>query len=96
MLSRFLLVAAILTWAVATCNAASASVNYSQLKEKLSASARIVLPGSGVFDDLTSRWSNLSTPVANVVVVPGTEKDVIQIVGPPFMCLYYHSLLILV
>ncbi|MAD83895.1 MAG: hypothetical protein CL912_13110 [Deltaproteobacteria bacterium] len=83
---QFLQIAAFSAWAAATvCGATSVpviarGVNYNQLSAKLSASAKIYLPGSELFSDYTARWSNVSTPVANVVVVPATEKDVVQIV----------------
>ncbi|KAK8131966.1 hypothetical protein PG999_000139 [Apiospora kogelbergensis] len=56
------------------------NVNYTELAQQLSSSASIYLPGSDAFDDVVSRWSNLSVPVANIVVVPGTEEDVVKIV----------------
>ncbi|CZR68237.1 probable FAD-dependent oxygenase [Phialocephala subalpina] len=56
-------------------------VNYTQLATKLSATAQIYLPGSDLFDDAVARWSNLSTPVANVVVVPSTEHDIVETVN---------------
>lgn len=59
----------------------SGTVDYSQLAKKLSPSAQIYLPGSGEFNSLVARWSNLSIPVANVVVVPATENDVVQTVS---------------
>lgn len=33
------------------------------------------------FTSLTVRWSNLETPTVNIVVVPGNEEDVSQIVS---------------
>ena len=56
-------------------------VNYTQLAKRLSKNAHIYLPGSGAFDAAVARWSNLSAPVANVVVVPGTERDVVETVS---------------
>lgn len=58
-------------------------VNYTQLATKLSQNAQIYLPGSGAFDAAVARWSNLSIPVANVVVVPSTEHDIVETVRPP-------------
>ncbi|KFY01573.1 hypothetical protein V490_00837 [Pseudogymnoascus sp. VKM F-3557] len=58
----------------------SGTVDFTQLASKLSPSAHIYLPGSDGFNSLVARWSNLSMPVANVVVVPGTENDVVQTV----------------
>lgn len=56
---------------------------YSQLAHKLSKNAQIYVPGSDSFENSVARWSNASTPVANVVVVPSTEKDVVEIVRFP-------------
>jgi hypothetical protein len=55
-------------------------VDYSELAHKLSGTAQIYVSGTETFDDLVERWSNLSTPVANVVVVPGNENDVVETV----------------
>ncbi|OBT88352.1 hypothetical protein VE02_02285 [Pseudogymnoascus sp. 03VT05] len=55
-------------------------VDFTQLARKLSPNAHIYLPGSDGFNSLVARWSNLSMPVANVVVVPATENDVVQTV----------------
>ncbi|KAH6723727.1 FAD binding domain-containing protein [Leptodontidium sp. 2 PMI_412] len=84
---QYLKIAAFSAWAAAAvCGATSVpviarGVNYNQLATKLSGSAQIYLPGSELFNDYTARWSNFSTPVANVVVVPATENDVVQIVN---------------
>lgn len=59
----------------------SGNVDFTQLANKLSPTAHIYLPESDGFNSLSARWSNLSMPVANVVVVPGTENDVVQTVG---------------
>jgi FAD/FMN-containing dehydrogenase len=59
---------------------ATDDVNYTLLSQKLSKTAHIYLPGSDSFDAAVARWSNLSTPVPNVVVVVGTEADVIETV----------------
>jgi hypothetical protein len=56
-------------------------VNYTQLAKKLSKNAHIYLPGSDAFDAAVARWSNLSAPVANVVVVPSSENDVVETVS---------------
>ncbi|KAK7961974.1 FAD-linked oxidoreductase chyH [Apiospora aurea] len=56
-------------------------VNYTALAEQLSKTASIYWPGSGDFEDIVACWSNLSVPVANIVVVPGIEEDVVQIVN---------------
>lgn len=63
------------------------SVNYTELQGQLSSTASIFLPGSAAFDDAVARWSNLSTPTSNVVVVPATEDDVVTTVCPPSSCL---------
>lgn len=59
------------------------SVNYTELQGQLSSTASIYLPGSAAFDDAVARWSNLSTPTSNVVVVPATEDDVVTTVCSP-------------
>lgn len=64
----------------------SRNVDFTQLARNLSPNAHIYLPGSDEFNSLSARWSNLSMPVANVVVVPSTENDVVQTVS--------HSLLL--
>ncbi|RSL54832.1 hypothetical protein CEP54_009713 [Fusarium duplospermum] len=51
-----------------------------KLGEKLSKSAKIYFPGSDDFVKATTRWSVLGAPTINVVVVPGTEKDVSETV----------------
>ncbi|KAK8071880.1 FAD-linked oxidoreductase [Apiospora saccharicola] len=51
--------------------------DYSELAKQLSSTASIYLPGSEEFNDITLRWSNLSAPIASIVVVPGTEDDVV-------------------
>ncbi|KAK7914201.1 hypothetical protein PG985_011904 [Apiospora marii] len=55
--------------------------DYSELATQLPSSASIYWPGSEDFNDITLRWSNLSVPVANIVVVPGTEEDVVKTVA---------------
>lgn len=59
---------------------ARGGVDFTQLACNLSPGAQIYLPGSKGFNSLVARWSNLSMPVANVVVVPATENDVVQTV----------------
>ncbi|KAF3016549.1 hypothetical protein E8E14_012363 [Neopestalotiopsis sp. 37M] len=67
------------------------SVNYTELQGQLSSTASIFLPGSAAFDDAVARWSNLSTPTSNVVIVPATEDDVVTTIkfantnGVPFL-----------
>ncbi|KAK8009120.1 hypothetical protein PG991_011671 [Apiospora marii] len=55
--------------------------DYTELATQLSSTASIYWPGSEDFNDITLRWSNLSVPVANIVVVPGTEGDVVKTVA---------------
>lgn len=56
-------------------------VNYGELSKQLSKSAEFHAPGSGAFDNAVARWSNLSTPIATVVIIPGDEEDVVKIVS---------------
>ncbi|KAI1839821.1 hypothetical protein JX265_013687 [Neoarthrinium moseri] len=56
-------------------------VDYSELQQGLSSSASIYLPGYDPFGAAVVRWSNLSTPTINVVVVPGTDSDVPVVVN---------------
>jgi len=77
---------ALLAWVAAVAcvdlSARSSGVNYAQLAQKLSKSAQLYLPGSSGFNADVARWSNLSTPVASVVVVPSNEQDVVETVSP--------------
>lgn len=50
------------------------------LGKKLSSSAKVYSPGSSGFKDVTTRWSALEEPKVNIVVVPGTENDVVETV----------------
>ncbi|KAL2864978.1 putative FAD-dependent oxygenase [Aspergillus lucknowensis] len=50
------------------------------LGSALSPTAEIYFPGSDEFEAATTRWSVLETPTVNVVVVPGTENDVVATV----------------
>lgn len=52
-----------------------------ELGEKLSSTGKIYFPGSAEFEQATARWSVLDVPKVNVVVVPGTENDVVETVG---------------
>ncbi|KAL8420607.1 hypothetical protein RB594_003411 [Gaeumannomyces avenae] len=52
------------------------SDDVAQLGASLSAGAQIVFPGSAEFTSRTTRWSNLSPPKFNAVVVPGSQEDV--------------------
>ncbi|KAI1123052.1 FAD-binding domain-containing protein [Nemania abortiva] len=51
-----------------------------ELRGRLSADAQIFLPGSIEFSQATERWSALSAPSANIVVVPSVESDVAETV----------------
>jgi hypothetical protein len=51
------------------------------LGNNLSSTAKIYFPGSTEFNAATARWSVLDEPTVNVVVVPGTENDVVETVG---------------
>jgi hypothetical protein len=52
-----------------------------QLGKKLSKAAKIFFPGSNEFLQASTRWSVLEVPKVNIVVVPGTEKDVAETVS---------------
>jgi hypothetical protein len=89
---------ALFTWvAVVACSDFSAVergnvgvVDYTELKKKLSTDALVYFPGSDAFEDATARWSNSSVPVANIIAVPATEQDVVNIVC--FYSFQTHSL----
>ncbi|KAK2469982.1 FAD-linked oxidoreductase chry5 [Fusarium oxysporum f. sp. albedinis] len=73
--------------AVATLAATSAcqtlwprDVDYKALSKDLSTSAKVYFPGSDDFETASTRWSNLDVPTVNIVVVPGTENDVVETV----------------
>ncbi|KAH2184532.1 hypothetical protein KXW61_000848 [Aspergillus fumigatus] len=51
-----------------------------ELGAKLSRTGKIYFPGSTEFEQASTRWSVLETPTVNVVVVPGTENDVVETV----------------
>lgn len=51
-----------------------------QLAQKLSNTAKIYLQGSNEFTEASARWSTLDAPTANVIVVPGTQNDVVETV----------------
>ena len=53
------------------------------LWRRLSPNSKIYLPQSPEFDRATARWSALEAPNVNIVVVPGTEKDVAETVSLP-------------
>ncbi|WQF82340.1 Putative FAD-binding domain, PCMH-type, FAD-binding, type PCMH, subdomain 2 [Colletotrichum destructivum] len=50
------------------------------LGERLSPTAKIYQPGTAEFIAASTRWSNLNPPKPNLVVVPGTENDVVETV----------------
>ncbi|KAI0458581.1 FAD-binding domain-containing protein [Xylaria acuta] len=51
-----------------------------ELRGRLSEDAQIFLPGSSGFSQATDRWSALSSPTTNIVVVPSVENDVAETV----------------
>ncbi|EEQ35787.1 FAD binding domain-containing protein [Microsporum canis CBS 113480] len=55
-------------------------MDFKVFSRRLSSSAKIYYPGSDKFDEATSRWSNLEIPTVDIVVVPGTENDVVETV----------------
>jgi hypothetical protein len=59
----------------------AAGIDVKALAPKLSPNAKIYLPGTKEFTTYTTRWSNLDAPTPNIVVAPGTEKDVEKIVS---------------
>lgn len=59
----------------------SRDVDYKALSKELSASAKVYFPGSDDFETASTRWSNLDVPTVNIVVVPGTENDVVETVS---------------
>ncbi|KAF2657113.1 FAD-binding domain-containing protein [Lophiostoma macrostomum CBS 122681] len=58
----------------------AANINVKAFSKYLSASAAIYLPNSIEFANHTVRWSNLEIPTPSVVVAPGTEQDVVEII----------------
>ncbi|KAI9039885.1 putative FAD-dependent oxygenase [Aspergillus affinis] len=79
---RLQVATAVAAWAVTSAcqNLWTRDTDYKELSEKLSSSAKVYYPGSDEFKDASVRWSNLETPTVNVVVVPGTENDVVETV----------------
>ncbi|CAI6336693.1 unnamed protein product [Periconia digitata] len=55
-------------------------VDIKPLVPKLSPNTHVYVPGSSEFGAYSIRWSSLSPPTPSVVIVPGTEKDVSEIV----------------
>jgi hypothetical protein len=56
------------------------------LGRKLSSTAHIYFPGSDEFVLASKRWSQLGAPKVDIVVVPGTERDVSETVSSPVKC----------
>lgn len=50
------------------------------LEARLSSSAKIYTNGTAEFEEASSRWSVLDAPKVSIVVVPGTENDVVETV----------------
>ncbi|GLA40221.1 hypothetical protein AnigIFM63309_007836 [Aspergillus niger] len=76
---------AIAAWAFATVSqqiprSSSWESDLKTLSGRLSNTSQIYFPGSSGFTNATTRWSVLDEPEVNVVVVPGTENDVAEIV----------------
>ncbi|KAE8149095.1 FAD-binding domain-containing protein [Aspergillus avenaceus] len=78
-------VTALATWAItSTCHSVQGvyprGYDVKDLGQKLSNTAKVYYPGSDEFTTATTRWSVLDTPTINLVVVPGTENDVVETV----------------
>ncbi|KAM0345655.1 hypothetical protein ACHAPU_006309 [Fusarium lateritium] len=58
----------------------SRDVDYKTFGKELSQTAKVYYPGSDEFNSASTRWSNLELPTVNIVVVPGTEDDVVKTV----------------
>ncbi|KNG91157.1 FAD-dependent oxygenase [Aspergillus nomiae NRRL 13137] len=96
-------VAALAAWSIASvCETVPVSSHWTRglcprsndvndLGIKLSPTAKVYYPGSEEFDVASTRWSVLDAPKVNIVVVPGTENDVVETVkyanekGLPFL-----------
>lgn len=85
---------AVAAWAFASaCHSLPGACNYldrhcprgdadlKALEDSLSSTAKVYFPGSSGFTNATTRWSVLEEPKVNVVVVPGTENDVVETVS---------------
>ncbi|CAG7952061.1 unnamed protein product [Penicillium salamii] len=85
---RLQVVTAVAAWAVTSVcqsvpmsrNLWSRDADFKELSEKLSSSAKAYYPGTDEFKAANERWSNLDVPTVNIVVVPGTENDVVETV----------------
>ncbi|KAK3314831.1 FAD-dependent oxygenase [Apodospora peruviana] len=76
----FTTLTAVAVWALsvpATC-LPRGDADLKDLNSKLSSKARIYLPGSSGFADVSARWSELEMPASNISVVPAIEKDVVE------------------
>ncbi|OQE25457.1 hypothetical protein PENSTE_c006G05090 [Penicillium steckii] len=58
----------------------SCDIDLKALGKSLSSTAKVYCPGTSGFKNVTTRWSVLEEPKVNVVVVPGTENDVVETV----------------
>ncbi|KAF2199742.1 FAD-binding domain-containing protein [Delitschia confertaspora ATCC 74209] len=58
----------------------AASIDVKTLAPSLSSAAKIYIPGQPQFTAFTVRWSNLEPPTPTVVIMPGIERDVADIV----------------
>lgn len=65
-------------------------LDLTELGKKLSNTGKIYCPGSTKFEEASTRWSILDAPKVNVVVVPGTENDVVETVCWLFSALVYN------
>jgi hypothetical protein len=63
-----------------------------ELGVKLSPTAKVYFPGSDEFEVASTRWSVLGAPKVNIVVVPGTENDVVETVNFSFFFPSFSSL----
>lgn len=61
----------------------ASGIDVQSFAKYLSKNAQIYVPDDSQFKTYTVRWSNLEAPTVNVVVLPGTEADVSQIVCFP-------------
>ncbi|KAI1815134.1 putative FAD-dependent oxygenase [Poronia punctata] len=82
---------AVLTGCAAACrgppaNCKSPNKLLRVLRSSLSHNAAVYLPGSDGFDSVITRWSELKTPAADIVVVPATEDDVAYTVYQAHEC----------
>jgi hypothetical protein len=96
MFTRFFTSSAIAAWTIASvlpggscgpttsdafAQTPAVGIDVKPLAAQLSSGAQIYYSGSEAFTKSTVRWSGLSPPTPSVVIAPGTEKDVSQIVS---------------